>query len=146
MITYLVVKYLHFVGIFLIVATLSAEWALLQKQLSRRQVVTLSKIDALYGFAAVLVLAMGLTLWFGVGKPAAFFSQNWIFHLKVGLYVVVGLLSIWPTIFFIKNRKGHPDDLLTIPASIRWCVAVEVLLLFVIPLLAVLMANGVGAF
>ena len=56
----------------------------------------------------------------------------------------MGILSIWPTIFFLKNQKGNDEDVVNIPNYIRKIILVEVVLLLVVPMLAVLMARGVG--
>jgi putative membrane protein len=107
----------------------------------------LVRIDAVYGIAALTLLGAGLTLWLGsFGKPAVFYTKNWIFHLKLTLFACIGLLSVYPTVFFLKNRKGNPDEVLTVPKAIFWMLRLELLLLFIIPLLAGLMARGVGFF
>jgi putative membrane protein len=145
--TEIVLRYLHFVCIFTIVGSLVSEHLLLKKELTRNDLLKLSKIDAVYGLAAMLLLIVGGTLWLGgFGKPTAFYSKNWIFHTKLTLFILVGLLSIYPTIFFIKNRKGDPAELIKIPNVIFWMLRLEITLLFVIPLLAGLMARGIGFF
>src|SRR5690554_4834679 len=137
MTTELILRYLHFISIFAIVGSLVSEHLLLKKNLSRQEIKRLSAIDAVYGLAALSLLAVGLTLWLGgYGKPTSFYSQNWIFHLKIGLFVVIGLLSIYPTVFFMKKRKGNPDEIIEVPKSIFWMLRFELLLLFIIPLLA----------
>jgi putative membrane protein len=138
-------RYLHFISIFTIVATLVVEHLLLKEELPRSAVGRLAKVDSLYGLAALTLLAAGLTLWLGgIGKPTEFYSQNWIFLTKIALYTLVGILSIYPTIFFLKNRKGNPDEMVSIPKIIFWMLRIEILLLFIIPLLAGLMAKGIG--
>jgi putative membrane protein len=145
--TEITLRYLHFVCIFAIVGSLVSEHLLLKKELTRKEILRLSKIDAVYGLAAMLLLIVGGTLWLGgFGKPAEFYSQNWIFHTKLTLFITIGLLSIYPTVFFIKNRKGDSAELIKIPNVIFWMLRVEIALLFVIPLLAGLMARGIGFF
>ncbi|MBX2898344.1 MAG: DUF2214 family protein [Cyclobacteriaceae bacterium] len=147
MTTELLLRYVHFISIFTIVGSLVSEHMLLQKQLTRNTIAKIARIDAVYGFAALTLLAAGLTLWLGeYGKPALFYSKNWIFHTKLTLFVLIGVLSIYPTIFFIKQRKGNPDELVTIPTGVKMLVRIELLLLFIIPLLAGLMSRGVGYF
>jgi putative membrane protein len=140
-------RYVHFISIFTIVGSLVSEHLLLKKELTRREIARLSRIDAVYGMAALTLLAAGLTLWFsGIGKPSVFYSKNWIFHLKITCFALIGLLSIYPTIFFIRNRKGREDEVVSIPRSVFMMLRLELLLLFIIPLLAGLMARGVGFF
>jgi putative membrane protein len=141
----LLLRYFHFVSIFVIVATLVSEHLLLKPELSKKKIDRLSKIDGIYGLAVLSLLAAGLTLWLGgYGKPIEFYSKNPIFHIKLGIFVVIGLLSIYPTVFFIKKRKGNPNELVTIPKSIFWIIRLELVLVFTIPLLAGLMAKGIG--
>ena len=143
---YVLIKYVHFLGIFAVVGSLFAEAILVKPRMTRAELFFLSKIDGVYGIGALVAVGAGLLLWFGVGKPADFYTQNWIFLTKVGLFTTVGLLSIWPTVFFLKVRKGNPDEEVTIPGPIRLMVRVEVALLVVIPAMAVLMANGIGVY
>lgn len=145
MTTELLLRYFHFVSIFLIVGTLVSEHLLLKPMLSKRKIDRLSKIDGIYGLAVLSLLGAGLTLWLGgYGKPTEFYSENPIFHFKLTLFVVIGLLSIYPTVFFIKNRKGNQDDLVSIPKAIFWMIRLELLLVFLIPILAGMMAKGIG--
>lgn len=145
MTTEIFLRYIHFISIFVIVATLTAEHLLLKKQMTRSEISRIARIDALYGIAAVSLLAAGLTLWLGsYGKPAIYYNKNWIFHLKIGLFAAVGLLSVYPTIFFIKRRKGNPDEIVNIPVKIHWLIRIELILVAIIPLLAGLMARGAG--
>lgn len=142
----IILRYIHFISIFAIVGTLSSEHLLLKKEMTRLELKRLSRIDAIYGLAALTLLGAGLTLWFsGVGKPAVYYSQNWIFHLKITCFLIIGLLSIYPTVFFIKNR-GDQGEVVQVPSIIFWLLRMELLLLLIIPLLAGLMARGVGFF
>lgn len=142
------VRYIHFLGIFAIVGALTVEHLLLKSQMTRAEIRRLSIIDGIYGIGAIVAVAAGLTLWFGgVGKAAEFYSKNFVFHTKVSLVVIMAILSAFPTIFFMKNRKGNsPDELVEIPGRIKMLIRIQLLLLVIVPLLATLMAKGVGYF
>lgn len=143
----IVLRYLHFISIFAIVGSLVSEHLLLKKSMTHAEIGRIARIDAVYGLAALTLLVVGLTLWLGsYGKPSVFYSKNWVFHLKITCFALIGILSIYPTIFFIKNRKGKIDEIVTIPKSIFWMLRFELLLLVIIPLLAGLMAHGIGFF
>jgi putative membrane protein len=145
MTTEIILRYLHFISIFAIVGSLVSEHLLLKNSLSRRELDRLSKIDAVYGLAALVLLGVGMTLWLGgIGKPTDFYSKNPIFHVKLTLFVLIGILSIYPTVFFLKNRKGDPEEEIAVPKGIFWSLRLELLLLFAIPILAGLMAKGIG--
>lgn len=145
MTTELILRYLHFISIFAIIGSLVAEHLLLKKEMTRLELERLARIDGVYGIAALTLLGAGLTLWLGeFGKPAIFYTKNWIFHTKLTLFILIGLLSIYPTVFFLKNRKGNPEERITIPISIFWMLRMEILLLFIIPIFAGFMAKGIG--
>ena len=142
------IRYVHFLGIFAIVGSLTMEHLLLKPQMTRAEIRRLSVIDAIYGLGAIIVVAAGLILWFGgVGKAAMFYSKNFVFHTKITLVFLMGMLSIYPTVFFIRNRKGAaPEELVDIPGRIIMLVRIQLFLLLLIPLCAVLMARGIGYF
>ncbi len=143
----LFLRYIHFVSIFTIVGTLASEHLLLKSTLTRAEIGRLARIDAVYGLAALTLLGAGLTLWLGgIGKPAIYYTKNWVFHTKITLFLMVGLLSIYPTVFFIKNRKGDQTETVNVPKIIFWMLRFELLILFIIPMLAGLMSRGIGFF
>ncbi|MFC5626998.1 DUF2214 family protein [Algoriphagus winogradskyi] len=143
----ILLRYLHFISIFAIVGSLVSEHLLLKKELTRKEIKRIATIDGVYGMGALILLAVGLTLWLGgYGKPTEFYSYNFIFHIKITLFAFIGILSIYPTVFFIKNGKGDQDEFVQIPKTIFMLLRLELLLLFIIPLLAGLMAKGVGYF
>jgi putative membrane protein len=146
MTTEIIIRYLHFVSIFIVVSTVVTEHLLLKSKMTKAELERLALIDAFYGIASISAVGAGLYLWLGgIGKPAEFYTENYIFLTKVGLFVVVGLLSIYPTVFFLKNRKGDDEnELVDIPKSIKMVLRIELLILFTMPLLATLMSRGVG--
>lgn len=146
MTTEIIIRYLHFISIFIIVSSVVAEHLFLKPQMTKAELERLSLIDAFYGIASISAVGAGLYLWLGgIGKPATFYTENLIFLTKVGLLIIAGLLSIYPTVFFLKNRKGeNKNELVDIPKSIKMIVRIELLILFTIPLLATLMSRGVG--
>lgn len=145
MTTEIFLRYLHFVSILTMAGTLAAELALLRSRLTRRELGRIAIIDGLYGLSAVVLLVAGLTLWLGsYTKPSVYYSNNWIFITKLSLVAAVGILSIYPTIFFLRQRRGDPDEQVTLPAALLWSVRVELMLLAVIPFLAGLMSRGIG--
>ena len=142
--TTILVRAIHFISIFLVIASVFAELLIVQPKLKRAQILFLSKIDGLYGISSILVLGAGFLLWFVVGKSPEFYAGNHIFYTKIGLFSVVGLLSLYPTIFFFKNRKGDPEEEITIPKNIKTVIIIEFCILLIIPFLASAMAAGIG--
>lgn len=143
--TEILLRYIHFISIFLIAGTLFSEFVLLKKEMTRAEIARLARIDAVYGLAALSLLIAGLFLWLGsYSKPAVYFTRNWIFHAKLSLFLTIGILSIYPTAFFLKQRKGRPDETIAVPSKVFTLLQIELMLLAVIPLLAGLMSRGRG--
>lgn len=140
---YVLVKYLHLLGVFVLFSSLVVEHVLVKPEMSNADLKKILAIDLIYGLSVLVVLTAGLSLWFLVGKPSGFYSSNPVFHIKVGLFLLIGLLSIYPTAFFLKNRKSSAS-FIALPKAVVMFIRVELLFLVLIPLLAVLMAQGYG--
>ncbi|MBL4819477.1 MAG: DUF2214 family protein [Gammaproteobacteria bacterium] len=140
---YIIFRYLHFIAIIVLAGSLIIENTAISRTISAEDVRNLAKVDRFYGLSAVLVLLFGLTLWLWVGKPADFYSQNFLFHIKVGLFVILGIFSIYPTVFIFRNRNTSESSI-DVPAIVIWLMRLELVLLLLIPVLATLMARGIG--
>jgi putative membrane protein len=142
-----ILAYLHFAAIFALIWFLAREWTLLRAGFSSVGVELLARADARFGIAAGLVLVTGaLRAVFGV-KGWAFYAQNPAFHVKIGLFVVVGLISIAPTLQFLRWRKALRNNAAfrvreTDWTSARRLVLIELHLVALIPLAAVIMSRG----
>ena len=141
--------YLHYISIFTMIVFLTAEAVVLRPGMTPEIRQRLARYDAVFGFAALAVLVTGLLRVFYGAKGYTFYVHNPVFHVKVGLFILVGLLSIIPTIPILrwkKQGKTLPDFVPT-PSEIaktrRW-VMIESHLIIFIPLAAVLMARGIG--
>ena len=55
----------------------------------------------------------------------------------------MGLSAIKPALFLAKHRN-MTEPFIDVPKQIVWFIRMELLMLVIMPLLAVLMANGVG--
>lgn len=137
------VRSLHFIAIFTLIASLMAEHMLLKPEMTRQQLKVIARIDMVYGIAAILVLIAGGSLLMGVGKPSVFYFQNPLFHIKFTLFIIIGLLSIYPTIFFIKHRKTV-QEITQVPRKIIIFNRIQLTLVFIIPIFATMMARGIG--
>lgn len=141
--------YLHYLSIFVLFALLTLEHQLFRLPLDLARARSLMRIDIAYGATAGLVLITGAArvMWFGKGLD--YYLHNSVFHAKVGLFVLVGLISIVPT-FVILNwrnavRAGEVPQVSAKQAKwVTWVIRLELLALLVLPLLAALMARGYG--
>ena len=146
---FILLKYTHFIGIFLVVGGVFAELWMVKPNLTRKEIKTIGQIDGTYGLGAIITVAAGLTLWLSdIGKSAEFYAANGLVYWKLAIFTVVGLLSIYPTIFFAKEKHGkkHPDmaEVVTVAKSIKLVIMLEFILLLIMPLLASLMAQGLS--
>jgi putative membrane protein len=134
---------MHFIGIIILSSALVSELLLLSVYKSATKLKRLAIVDAIFGFGALLVFTAGMLLLFVVGKPTLFYVENWVFNLKVTLFLTIAALSIYPTVFYIRNRNKNSLEVI-IPKSIIVAVRIQLTLLLFIPLCAVFMARGYG--
>jgi putative membrane protein len=142
-VTYILFRYLHFIAIAVLAGALVIENLAISRSITGEDARNLARVDAVYGASAVFVFLFGLTLWLWTGKPAAFYNANPLFHWKLGLFVLIAILSIYPTVFLVGHRASQRATI-EVPPPVIWLMRAELCLLVVLPVLAVLMARGVG--
>ena len=140
--------YAHFLAIFLTGATLVAEAAPYRPRMATATLALIRRLDLGYLLAAIAVVATGLLRVFFYAKGASFYAANPIFWVKMALFAAVGLLSVPPTLHFIRAGNVAAGDTVTIEAplyrAMRRFITAELVLFAFIPLAATLMARGVG--
>lgn len=142
-----IVPYLHFIGIMVLTGSLMAMYLILKSGLSEKQVRLASMMNNLFFLSAAVVLATGLLRWFLVGKGAAFYNINPLFHIKITLFVVILILAVFPALKINKWKKLlRQDGMSAIPEkesiNFLWFLRIEFLLIAILPLLAVMVARG----
>ena len=140
---------LHHISVFGLFVILAAEMVLVRPGITAESVMRVVRIDLFYGILAGLALvAGGLRVVYGA-KGAEFYTQNPVFWTKLGLFALIGLLSLLPTRNYIRWRKAlrnNPNatpDASSIQAT-RKLIHIEFVLIFLLPILAALMARGIG--
>ncbi len=104
--------------------------------------------DNWWGVASILWLSSGLYRAFGgIEKGTAYYLANHYFHAKMGIFVLVVLLELWPMVTLIRLRiakaKGQAID----PQVLGRFVLVndvELAAVVILPFLAAAMARGYG--
>lgn len=110
MLTDLLLAIVHHLLVFALIAMLVAESVLLRGPIDAAALRRLAGLDAGYGMSAVLLLIAGaLRVAYGI-KGHAFYQHNPWFHAKLGLFVLVALLSILPTVRFLRWRRALKAD------------------------------------
>lgn len=141
------IAYLHIISIMVLMGSLIAEHLMLKPSMTKEQIKSLASTDLIYGIAAIFVLVTGLLRWFVFDKGSDYYLSNPLFHIKLTIFIIIAILSIFPTIKFLKWRKQAaqgfepaPD-----PAVVKrmlMYIRMELLLVAIIPLLAVMIARG----
>jgi putative membrane protein len=145
-----ILAYLHFLAILTMVVFISSEAALCRVQwLNAAVVERLARVDMVYGIAAVAVLATGVArTWWGI-KGTVWYWTNPLLHVKLALFIIIGVISIFPTLTYVRWRKTlRSSGTLPTEAEIRKTrklVMIQAHIIAVIPLVAVFFARGFGA-
>ena len=134
-------RYLHFIGIMSLAATLVAQHLIISSEMTKQQLKKVAFLDLIYIISAVLTLIGGLALWLWVGKDASFYSTNWVFHLKLSIFVLIVLLAIYPTMFFRKS-KNSTAEIIKLPKVIIMLIRMQLALIFIMPFIGALIAKG----
>ena len=143
------VAYGHYFSFMLCFGALLLERFLIRADPDRRTAITMVVVDVVYGIAALTLLLSGIARVLHFGQGTAFYTGNPLFWWKVGTYLAVGALSLYPTITYIlwaiPLRKGElPKVSEALAGRLRLILTVELAGFAVIPLMATLMARGVG--
>jgi putative membrane protein len=139
--------FLHHLCAFTLVSALAIEFALIRQELTLASARRLLVTDMVYGIAAGALLVVGLLRVFFFEKGADYYFHSHAFLTKLSLFVVVGLLSIIPTMEFLSWRGAVKAS--QVPAidtrKLRRVTAVihaELAAIVVILLCAAIMARG----
>jgi putative membrane protein len=131
---------------------LGAVWARARGLRSRLDTEGLRRVfaaDAWWGVSAALWLGTGLArLFMSTEKPTSYYLSNGLFHAKLGLFVLIVILEIWPMVTLIRwrRRRALSGNVNTTAASRLALVStIQALLVIAIVFVAVAMARGAGA-
>lgn len=139
--TEIVFRYIHFIGIMSVAATLVMQHLIFAPEVSKKELKKIAFLDVIYWISIVLTLFAGLMLLLGVGKDVSFYLSNKDFHIKSTLFLIVILLAVYPTLFLRKHKKSD-EDTIKMPKVIIMLIRMQLLLVFIIPLFGVLIARG----
>ena len=139
----------HFIAAFAIVFSVLFEWTTYNKNITLAEAKRIQGADIMYGISAVIVLIFGFMRLLYFEKGSEFYFSSPFYKIKLYTFLVVGILSIYPTIKFIKWRKETKLDVAPAVKEdeyhiIKWILRFEVIGLLIILLAASLMAKGIG--
>lgn len=141
--------FLHHVAAFALVAAIAIELVMLRAPIDAERARRLAAIDVAVGLSAGIVVVVGMLRVMYFEKGAAYYFSNAAFIAKLGLFVLIALLSIQPTLKFLawKRASVRGEALDVRPEtvrSLRRLLHFELAGVVVLILCAAMMARGVG--
>ena len=144
-----IMAFLHHLFAFTLVACVVYEFIAYHKGMTMDEARRIQRADLFYGISAGLLLIVGVLRVFFFEKGPAFYSQSPFFWVKMNAFLVVGLLSIDPTIRYLRWNKilkenkapEISDGEFKRTRIILW---LEVIGLAIVMMAAAFMARGIG--
>lgn len=135
----------HHLIVFGLFGVLVAEFVLIRPGIGAAELRWIALLDASYGLLAVLILIVGVSRAVYAAKGWAYYAQNHFFWAKIGVFLLLGIVSIWPTLKIFAWRKAAKAG--TAPAEsdvrlVRRCLHIELGLFALLPVFAAAMARG----
>ena len=139
--------FLHHLCAFTLVPAVAIKFALIRGELTVSAARRLQVTDIVLGIAAGALLVVGLLRVFYFEKGASYYFHSHAFLAKLSLFIVVGLLSIIPTMEFLSWRGALKTGQVPVIAAkkLRLVTAIihgELFAIVIILLCAAIMARG----
>jgi putative membrane protein len=139
--------FLHHLCAFTLVAAVAIEFTLIRRELTLASARRLQVTDLVLGMAAGLLLFIGLLRVFVFEKGAEYYWHSHAFLTKFGLFIIIGLLSIIPTMEFLSwggaIRAGQvPVMNAATRKRVTMIIHAELAAIVIILLCAAIMARG----
>src|SRR5258708_30790495 len=140
----------HHLLFLLLAGVLAFEIGAVHSSMDSKDILRVARVDVWYGVLAGAIILVGFSRAIFAAKGWAYYSVNLFFWAKLGAFAVVGLLSIMPTLEFIRLRKAASGNLAFSPAphgirNVRGVLFAEAILFALIPAFAAAMARGYGS-
>ncbi|ATQ41761.1 DUF2214 family protein [Caulobacter mirabilis] len=145
----LVLAILHHILAFGLVAMLMAESVLVKPGMTGETARRVAGIDVGYGATSVLLILVGVARVLYAAKGWAYYEANLWFWAKMATFLAVGLLSVPPTLRYLRWRKQFAADAAWSPdaaevAGTRRWIGLEVVGIALIIVFATTMARYQG--
>ncbi len=109
-------------------------------------VARISRVDLWYGLLAALIVVVGFGRAVFAAKGWHYYSHNAFFWAKIATFTVVGLLSVPPTIAYIRWRRVGAAPSAAQVRGVRLYLWLELALFALLPAFAAAMARGYGEY
>jgi putative membrane protein len=141
--------FLHHCAAFTLFAALVVEFVLIRSTLTVENARKIQVADMIFGISAGVILLVGFGRVMHFEKGAYYYFHTWTFIAKLSLFLIIGLISIIPTLEFLRWRSAVKAGQVPVvsPAkmkSIRSIIHYEMVGVVLILLCAALMAKGIG--
>ena len=141
--------FLHHLFAFTLTASLVYEFITYRNNMTADEARRMQRMDIVYGISAGLLLIVGLLRVFFFEKGLSFYLQSPFFWVKMATFIIVGLLSIGPTIRFVRWNQLLKENQPPVVSEAefnrtRLILRLEMVGLVIILLSAAFMARGIG--
>lgn len=139
--------FLHHLCAFTLVAAVAIEFTLIRQKLTLETARRLQSTDLVLGIAAAALLSIGLLRVFLFEKGSDYYLHSHAFLLKFSLFIILGVLSIIPTMEFLSWRgdtKAGEVPVMNAKTRRRVTIVIhsELTAIVIILLCAAIMARG----
>jgi putative membrane protein len=100
----------HHLLVFSLAAVIAYQIGTVRIGMNAGAIARVARIDASLGLIAVAIIGVGLMRAIYASKGWDYYAANHWFWAKLGAFAVLGLLSIMPTVAFIRWRKAAKTD------------------------------------
>jgi putative membrane protein len=141
--------FLHHLAAFALVSAIAVEFVLLRGELTVGKARAIRLADLVYGASAAAILTAGVLRVLYFEKGTYYYFHSVPFFAKMSLFVVVGLLSVYPTLQFFSWRAALKRGSAPVVApsrlrALRLLIHLELAALVALIACATLMARGIG--
>lgn len=133
--------FLHHAAAFALFGALVVEFVTLRDELTPSAVRRLQLADIALGISGSALLLVGLLRVFYFEKGAAYYWANSAFLAKFSIFILVALLSIYPSVKIIAWRRNPAAGGVR---AVKAIVHAELAAVLLLMLLAAMMARGIG--
>ena len=149
MLTDFLLASVHHIFVFGLFVFLGAQIVLVRPGMDAGVLRRVARLDRFYGIFALGTLLAGLARVFAGAKGPTYYWANHIFLTKLGLFILIGVLSIQPTLQFFAWTRALKADPAALPTDAtvrrtRIFIHCEASLIILLPSLAAAMARGYG--
>jgi putative membrane protein len=139
--------FLHHLCAFTLVSAVAIEFVLIRSELTLATARRLQVTDIVLGIAAGALLVIGMLRVFFFEKGASYYFHSHAFLTKFSLFIIIGLLSIIPTVEFLSWREALKAGQVPVIEArkkrlVTGVIHGELLAIVIILLCATIMARG----